>query len=319
LYKYITRVFFTAGLAVQNNALKDDILKYIAQINELGERLSDIKENVEVLHVNMDAMKQGRKQLNQAHMKECLAREEAQKERERLEEEIKSLRDHCEDERKFTEKLVLQSERDYQTLQNTLDACESDKKTFMKKNKQLTLQNKQYKRLVEARELNSELDELILKENEELEALTKADQSKRNSGGATGGIQSEDKRLGLRGVALCKGKTVAGQRRAEKDLHPGGLKGKTLKSTGGGLWKGKSVETTFSDRKGKPGGLKGGAKSKDRMVDSTRGGKKPMVKSAGTGAESRRKTAGLAGVDSEYKPILSRCTFLMPWGKTQGP
>jgi chromosome segregation ATPase len=72
--------FITDGLAVQNDSLKADIQKYIDQTNELAEQLDDAEEHVEGFRVNMAAMDQARKQINRAHMKECLARKESQKE-----------------------------------------------------------------------------------------------------------------------------------------------------------------------------------------------------------------------------------------------
>jgi hypothetical protein len=152
--------------------------------------------------------------------------------------------------------------------------------------------------LFEMFEMNSELEEKILKQKEEIEAWAKGEQSQGNTDVAPGGIPvpCKEKAVGLR-IGKCN-KTVGritGNKIIEKELDPGGglWKGYAVKSTGGGMCNGK--------REGTPkGGARGG--SKDRTIDSTPGRRK-MVMIGGTGEVSRRQTGGLVGGDSEYKAI----------------
>jgi chromosome segregation ATPase len=268
----MTRIYLTDVLVTQNKGLEDDIQQYIAQISELGQRLDDAEEHVENLNVNMGAMDQARKQINQSNMKESLVRTEAQKEMEilkklnkslkekieqtedrirteliqdrqkarrhiqvacneaeQLKQEFKSLHDKFEEERHFAEEQVIQCEMDYQLLQNDLNESEIDKVTFMEKlnvvdeeNQLLKDENDKFEdELFEMSEMNSELEEKILKQKEEIEAWAKGQQSQGNTAVAPSGIPvpCKEKVLGLR-IGQCK---------------------TLVKSTGGGMCIGKTV------------------------------------------------------------------------------
>jgi hypothetical protein len=118
-------------LVAQNKGLEDDIQQYIAQISELGQRLDDAEELVENLNVNVGAMDQARKQINQSNMNECLVRKEAQKDTEILKKLNKLLQEKIEqaDDRIRTE-LIQDRQKARRHIQVACDEAEQLKQEF---------------------------------------------------------------------------------------------------------------------------------------------------------------------------------------------
>jgi chromosome segregation ATPase len=128
-YSYYS--YLTDGLAAQNEGLKEDIQKYVDEINELGERLDDAEKDVNEFRGKMETMDQVRKQINQANMKECLARKDAQKETQILNEENKSLQEQIDqvEDRTRTE-LIQDRQKARRHLQIVCDEAEQLKENI---------------------------------------------------------------------------------------------------------------------------------------------------------------------------------------------